>query len=93
MSGLVPWAKREVSYPSPFASLVPYRQDDNVPTTVPPPSLRDWWKEMREQSIEPASPVRSAVAHYWHLLTPTLVVLIWAAAFLLIGWGPLFSMH
>ena len=61
MSGLVPWAKREVSYPSPFASLVPYRQDDNVPTTVPPPSLRDWWKEMREQSIEPASPVRSAV--------------------------------
>jgi len=64
MSGLVPWARGQVSYsqaPS-YATLA--RQQDNLPALpTPPSSFRDWWRELHGSSvaIEPPSQVQSAV--------------------------------
>ena len=63
MSGLVPWS-RGPQYPSALSSaLVPYRQNNDLfPAPTPPNSLRDWWKEIRNEGLtEPPSHVQSAV--------------------------------
>ena len=63
MSGLVPWARGHGALAQSPSSLVPYQQGGNLaPAPIVAPSLREWWRELRgEVSVEPPSPVQSAV--------------------------------
>jgi hypothetical protein len=63
MSGLVPWVRGQGGYPMgpPYSTLARVPQEANL-TTPTSPSLRDWWRELREVSpVETPSPVQSAV--------------------------------
>lgn len=63
MSGLVPWARGHLVYaPVPQVTTLA-RQDGNLPAPpTAPPSLRDWWRELRgEVPAEAPGPVQSAV--------------------------------
>jgi hypothetical protein len=59
MSGLVPWAHGRAPVST---SLVPYQQSPAMPVTVAPPSVLEWWRQLRDESTpEVASPVESAI--------------------------------
>jgi hypothetical protein len=60
MSGLVPWARGQAYAPT-FAQLVPYRQEVNPPSPTAPPSLREWWRELKGETPEVSGHVQSAV--------------------------------
>lgn len=63
MSGLVPWIRGQGAFAHyPTTALAPYRQESNLPVpTEPPSSLRDWWRELRGDTVEAPGPVQSAV--------------------------------
>lgn len=59
MAGLVPWTGGYM--PSPFPVPNPI-----VPAPSPPPSLRDWWRELREETTPQTTRVQSAVVGLRH---------------------------
>ncbi len=58
MSGIVPWVSGGAYAPS-FTSTVPA-------PSAPQPTLRDWWKEMKESKIPQTTKVESAVMGLRH---------------------------